>query len=310
MIYKFDLKSFPFVTEVTKVVRDTTWEITARFNMLFFIQEGACCFTSNNEVSDVKAGEIYFVPSGTRYKRQPINEEYCTITCIYFKTDEPILAADMTKSINNISEQKNKINESILSGNSDNMFFDTIYLQSKMTPSNFDKLNERIKNINMLSNRRPLMCHLLSSNALCDILIHLSQFTIDSISSNSLLEDSIKIPPKLRYALNYIFQNYSTPISLEHISKYCNVTKQQMIRYFKNSLGTTPTQYILEYKAMKARELLYNYPSLDIKDISMMLGFDDQLYFSRMFKKVTGETPSEFRYRANNHPQTEKAYNN
>ena len=179
-----------------------------------------------------------------------------------------------------------------------------------MTPSNFDKLNERIKNINMLSNRRPLMCHLLSSNALCDILIHLSQFTIDSISSNSLLEDSIKIPPKLRYALNYIFQNYSNPISLEHISKYCNVTKQQMIRYFKNSLGTTPTQYILEYKAMKARELLYNYPSLDIKDISMMLGFDDQLYFSRMFKKVTGETPSEFRYRANNHPQTEKAYNN
>ena len=77
-----------------------------------------------------------------------------------------------------------------------------------------------------------------------------------------------------------------------------------MIRYFKASLGTTPTKYILEFKAMKARELLYNQPDLDIKDISMILGFDDQLYFSRMFKKVTGETPTEFRYRSNNYPKT------
>ena len=172
-----------------------------------------------------------------------------------------------------------------------------------MTPANFDKLNERIKNINMLSNRRPLMCHLLSSNALCEILINLSQLTIDAISSNSFLQDNVKIPPKLKHALNYIFQNYASPLSLEQIAKHCDVTKQQMIRYFKNSLDTTPTKYILEFKAMKARELLYNQPNLSIKDISIMLGFDDQLYFSRMFKRVTGETPSDFRYRSNNYPK-------
>ena len=79
------------------------------------------------------------------------------------------------------------------------------------------------------------------------------------------------------------------------------MSKQHLIRCFKNYLHTTPTQYILEFKIAKAKEFLFNQQDLSIKEIANELGIDDQHYFSRMFKKLCGETPSEYKYRVHHY---------
>ena len=67
--------------------------------------------------------------------------------------------------------------------------------------------------------------------------------------------------------------------------------------YFKNAFNKTPINYITEYKISRAKELLYNQPHLTIGEISDELGFDNQHYFTRVFAKTTGESPSHYRYR-------------
>ena len=105
------------------------------------------------------------------------------------------------------------------------------------------------------------------------------------------------MPDNLKKASEYIARHYKENISLEDLAAYCSVSKQQMIRYFKQNLGVTPVTYITNYKLARAKEMLFKYPLLTVKEIAANLGFDNQHYFSRVFAKVCGETPSQYRYR-------------
>ena len=70
-----------------------------------------------------------------------------------------------------------------------------------------------------------------------------------------------------------------------------------MIRYFRESLGTTPNAYIIQYKMDKAREILASFPNMTVKEVAQELGFEDQGYFSRVFTRVVGESPTSYRSR-------------
>jgi len=62
---------------------------------------------------------------------------------------------------------------------------------------------------------------------------------------------------------------------------------------FKSYTGMTPYQYFLHLKVNKAKEFLEK-DELSIKEIAFKLAFDDQFYFSRLFKKKTGVPPSQW----------------
>lgn len=141
------------------------------------------------------------------------------------------------------------------------------------------------------------MCGLQSSINLCAILASLSQHTIECITNNVITKNPEKIPPNLKKAIRYIRSHYTEKISLNELAFQCNVSKQQLIRYFKDAFHVTPAAYITNYKISRAKELLFNQPQLSIGEISDELGFDNQHYFSRVFMKETGETPSHYRYR-------------
>ena len=79
-----------------------------------------------------------------------------------------------------------------------------------------------------------------------------------------------------------------------------------MIRYFKDAVNKTPIQYVSEYKINRAREMIQTTPELAIKNVCDALGFDDQHYFSRIFSKITGETPRDYKYRVVNFGKNEK----
>jgi AraC-like DNA-binding protein len=83
------------------------------------------------------------------------------------------------------------------------------------------------------------------------------------------------------------------PMDMEGLIKILNVNYQQLRDQFREKTGLSPYQYFLQMKINKAKELLLE-GALSIKEISYKLSFDSPYYFSRLFKKKTGVSPSQW----------------
>lgn len=95
-------------------------------------------------------------------------------------------------------------------------------------------------------------------------------------------------------ALQFIEMNYSRKISIDMLSRYVGLNRSYLNAIFRESLGKTLQQYLMEYRVRKACELLEN-RSLRVGDVSHSVGYPDQLLFSKVFKRIQGVTPSEYR---------------
>ncbi|MGI6161815.1 MAG: response regulator transcription factor [Christensenellales bacterium] len=94
---------------------------------------------------------------------------------------------------------------------------------------------------------------------------------------------------------NYITENYASDISLDELANMTNFNKYYICKVFKKEMNMTITNYTLEKRMAKAKELLLRSPAdVRIYEIAQKVGFGDVSYFVRMFKKITGETPREF----------------
>ncbi len=92
----------------------------------------------------------------------------------------------------------------------------------------------------------------------------------------------------------YIANHITEDISLKDLSSLVYLSESQIIRVFKQDMGKTPYEYILELKIGQAKLLLRS-TRLMIKEIAFRLGFCDEHYFSYLFKQKTGQTPSAYR---------------
>ena len=97
-------------------------------------------------------------------------------------------------------------------------------------------------------------------------------------------------------AINYFSENYTEDINIEQYAKMRHMSVSWFIRNFKSITKLSPLQYIIALRITNAKALLINtdYP---ISKISDAVGFDNALYFSRLFHKHTGMSPMKFRKR-------------
>ncbi|HEY5587022.1 MAG TPA: response regulator [Ruminiclostridium sp.] len=93
----------------------------------------------------------------------------------------------------------------------------------------------------------------------------------------------------------YIRLNYFKPINLQTLSDLFGFAPQYLGRKYKKAKGTTPNDLIIQLRISKSKELLKIKPALSIQDIANSVGYEDPFYLSRVFKLVTGKSPSEFR---------------
>lgn len=92
----------------------------------------------------------------------------------------------------------------------------------------------------------------------------------------------------------YIERNVEKNLHIEQLCQLINCSRSQSIRIFKSAYGITPYEYLLRRKTHAAKEYL-RCSALSIKQISYMLGFANEHYFSRFFKSRTGKTPGQYR---------------
>lgn len=84
-------------------------------------------------------------------------------------------------------------------------------------------------------------------------------------------------------------------IDIEYIAKMFNISTKQLSRRVFTITGDTMSTYVLKIRISKAKLMLKNNLELSIGEIAMKCGFEDSAHFTRSFKKITNETPSQFR---------------
>lgn len=95
-------------------------------------------------------------------------------------------------------------------------------------------------------------------------------------------------------ACDFIDKNYMKDISLDDISKYCNISSYYFSKLFKQEKGENYVEYLNRVRIENAKNMLSQGDS-SIKEVCYSVGFSDPNYFSRAFKKYEGVTPTEFK---------------
>lgn len=108
-----------------------------------------------------------------------------------------------------------------------------------------------------------------------------------------------KMSYEVSRVLKYIEEHYQEKLSLDFLAGYVNFSPSYLTRVFKKETGRTISDYVNEYKINKAAELLL-YQDMLVKEAAIGIGIDDQYYFSKLFKKYKGETPSQYYSRIQN----------
>ncbi len=121
------------------------------------------------------------------------------------------------------------------------------------------------------------------------ILIHRQMNNVKKTDSGFMTEE-------IDLAVTYFNEHYNTDICIEEYAASRHMSTSWFIRNFRKYTGFTPMQYILEIRISNAESLL-EATEYNITEISRIIGYDNPLYFSRLFKKSKGLSPSEYRKR-------------
>lgn len=97
-------------------------------------------------------------------------------------------------------------------------------------------------------------------------------------------------------AKSYIERHYVEPCTLERIAAYACLSQQHLTRLFKEQLGQSPMQFLLQHRLQKAEELLTQ-STRGIADVAFQCGFKSPAHFSRQISKHFGHSPRTLRQR-------------
>ena len=119
-------------------------------------------------------------------------------------------------------------------------------------------------------------------------------YLTQSAKSKKLVQSSKMSDYYIKEAINYIEQNFQNNITIEDIAAVCGINRSYFGKIFRNSIGRSPQEFLMNYRMVKATELL-KLTSLSIAEIGSAVGYENQLHFSRAFKTIYGISPREWR---------------
>ena len=99
---------------------------------------------------------------------------------------------------------------------------------------------------------------------------------------------------KLRRVTEFIAENYSRDLKLAELAQVAGMSNFHFAREFKRSTGTTPHQYLIQFRVERAKALLAK-DELPLIEVGLRSGFSHQSHFTRLFRRITGTTPHSYR---------------
>jgi AraC-like DNA-binding protein/ligand-binding sensor protein len=130
----------------------------------------------------------------------------------------------------------------------------------------------------------------------CVRLLTIFAVQLGLLASQRMERERLAEPPVIKRAKQFISDNCREDISLADVAKACNTSTFYFCKLFKRHAGLNFTRHLSNVRIEKAKNLLLN-RELRVSEIGYEVGFQSLTHFNRVFKKVLGQSPTEYRER-------------
>jgi YesN/AraC family two-component response regulator len=117
---------------------------------------------------------------------------------------------------------------------------------------------------------------------------------LSELSNQIVVQQENAESPMITRAKQYIRENQAEELSLGQVAKAVNASAFYFCKMFKKGTGINFTEYVCRVRIESAKNLLLN-PNLRVSEIAYQVGFQSLTHFNRVFKKIVGEAPTEYR---------------
>lgn len=136
------------------------------------------------------------------------------------------------------------------------------------------------------------MLRIETQEDICLWISHALDHFIESVYRNQ----NFKKMSQLKPAIEYMQDHYTDPLTLHDIAKSAHLSVSRLAHIFKEKMDATPVDYLTGIRISHAKRMLLT-TDLSCTRICFEVGYNNQSYFTRVFKQITGLTPHQFRIR-------------
>lgn len=117
---------------------------------------------------------------------------------------------------------------------------------------------------------------------------------LSMVSNQVFIQRENAEPPVIAKARAYILEHQTEELSLTQVARAVNMSSYYFCKMFKKITGINFTDYVARVRIEKSKNLLLN-PNLRVSEIAFEVGFQSLTHFNRVFKKILGQSPTEYR---------------
>ncbi|MGC9944290.1 MAG: helix-turn-helix domain-containing protein [Verrucomicrobiota bacterium] len=117
---------------------------------------------------------------------------------------------------------------------------------------------------------------------------------LSMVSNRIVVQEQNAEPPVIARAKQFIAEHQTEELSLDQVAKSVHTSKFYFCKLFKKSTGVNFTDYLSRVRTERAKNLLLN-PNLRVSEIAYEVGFQSLTHFNRVFKRILGQSPTEYR---------------
>ncbi|MBE6589313.1 MAG: helix-turn-helix domain-containing protein [Ruminococcaceae bacterium] len=241
---------------------------------LIRVRRGRFVLHLNKQCYTLCEGDAAFINPGTLHRGIP---EDCVYDCAVFKTEmlcPP--GASVGKYIKPIAVQNAAVCE---------CFRETGSIGERATVAAIDRLFSVLR-------ERPAQYELAVYAALYSLFFALYEH--GAVEKASLSHAHERQTAQLTRLLSWIDENYTSHITLSALSKVSGFNEKYLCRFFKEQTSYTPIDYINRLRVEKAADDMLNH-RLSVTEAAFANGFNDSAYFSKVFRKIKGISPTAFK---------------
>lgn len=241
-----------------------------------YVQKGTMCYKVNNLVYHLKEGDIVFNNSGALHSGTMENQKDCSYIPVTF--DSRLIYGFFQSTINS------KYVDPVIQ---DSLLPAVCIDQSEPWHRQF---REFLFRVITLDREKPEFYELdiiIYLQSMWRLLLEHITYEPQASRENSLEYDRIK------KILSYIEENYKNRITLKDISGHIHLCESECTRLFKRHMNTTLFSFLQEYRIERSLEYLKTGEA--ISDVARVVGFEDSNYYSKVFTKIKGCSPREYR---------------
>lgn len=230
-------------------------------NVFIFVVEGTLYINSNNRKYEISKNQFIFLRKNEEHYGFKESSETLKYYWVHF-SDEMEIQTENTLNPNYIFPEYGSIEDSTR----------LLILFNQMMDYSLEK---NLFNKNILN------------YSLSIFFMELSQKYIETITNSSNTINSV-----INDIQNWIKLNFQKDFSLDELSQNLNLQANYISKLFKQSTGMTILQYVTDLRITAAKKFLQIY---SIKETAYSCGFSDEKYFMKVFKKIEGITPSQYK---------------